>query len=209
MSSPPLLNPVSHGGFQAAVCMGAAMGFTIEVQWLAMCVVGLARYTPLDSHVTLHTGFGLGWNLISSMPSLAQAVSSYSDPICSSAVERVVEYLGLPQEPPAVIESNRPAAYWPSSSNQGHLISIEDLSVKYAPDLPLVLRNINLTLKAKERVGLLGRTGIFNVLLLLVSLLDDSTIYLGSGKSTLATSILRFVRVVPMRAYAAASFSTG
>ncbi|KAL0574916.1 hypothetical protein V5O48_007038, partial [Marasmius crinis-equi] len=90
-----------------------------------------------------------------------------------NSVERVVEYLEVPQEAPAVIESNRPPAYWPSSSNNEALLSVEDLSVKYAPELPAVLQDVSFTLKAGERVGLLGRTG--------------------SGKSTLAMSILRFV----------------
>ncbi|KAH7927030.1 hypothetical protein BV22DRAFT_1032254 [Leucogyrophana mollusca] len=90
-----------------------------------------------------------------------------------NSVERVVEYLDLPQEPPATIESNRPPAYWPSSSSGNGLITVEDLTVKYAPELPAVLHNVSFSLNAKERVGLLGRTG--------------------SGKSTLAMSILRFV----------------
>ncbi|KAI0639291.1 multidrug resistance-associated ABC transporter [Trametes polyzona] len=92
-----------------------------------------------------------------------------------NSVERVVEYLDLPQEPPAIIESNRPPAYWPSStsSNSDHLLIVDDLVIKYAPELPAVLRGISFSLKAKERVGLLGRTG--------------------SGKSTLAMSLLRFV----------------
>ena len=91
-------------------------------------------------------------------------------------MERVVEYLDLPQEPPAIIESNRPPAYWPSSTsrNSEALLSVNDLVVKYAPELPSVLRGLSFKLKAKERVGLLGRTG--------------------SGKSTLAMSLLRFVR---------------
>ena len=84
-----------------------------------------------------------------------------------------MEYLDLPQEPPAVIESNRPPAYWPSSASSDALIRVEDLVVKYAPELPAVLHGVSFNLKAKERVGLLGRTG--------------------SGKSTLAMSILRFV----------------
>lgn len=71
----------------------------------------------------------------------------------------MVEYLDLPQEPPAVIENNRVPAYWPSSSNKDALISVEDLVVKYAPDLPPVLHGISFQLGARERVGLLGRTG--------------------------------------------------
>ncbi|KAI0050163.1 multidrug resistance-associated ABC transporter [Auriscalpium vulgare] len=88
-----------------------------------------------------------------------------------NSVERLVEYLDLPQEPPAIIESARPPAYWPSSESN-RLIVVEDLVVKYAPDLPAVLHDVSFSLKGRERVGLLGRTG--------------------SGKSTLAMSILRF-----------------
>ena len=67
--------------------------------------------------------------------------------------------LTLPQEPPAIIEPNRVPAHWPSSSNNDSLITVEDLEIKYAPDLPAVLHNVSFTLKAGERVGLLGRTG--------------------------------------------------
>ena len=90
-----------------------------------------------------------------------------------NSVERVVEYFDLPQEPPSVIKSNRPPAYWPSSSTEDNLLVVEDLSISYSPELPAVLRDVSFSLKAKERVGLLGRTG--------------------SGKSTLAMSLLRFV----------------
>ncbi len=91
----------------------------------------------------------------------------------------MVEYLDLPQEPAAIIESNRPPAYWPSSTstNKDSLLVVEDLVIKYAPELPAVIQGISFSLKAKERVGLLGRTG--------------------SGKSTLAMSLLRFVCCSP------------
>lgn len=74
-------------------------------------------------------------------------------------MERIIEYLDLPQEPPAIIESHRPPAYWPSGSENSSLVVVEDLAVKYAPDLPLVLQNVSFELKAGERVGLVGRTG--------------------------------------------------
>ncbi|KAG6908992.1 hypothetical protein DXG01_002481 [Tephrocybe rancida] len=69
-----------------------------------------------------------------------------------NSVERVVEYLDLPQEPPAILELNRAPAYWPSSSNNDSLVVVEDLEIKYAPDLPAVLQDVSFTLKAGEHV---------------------------------------------------------
>ena len=60
-----------------------------------------------------------------------------------------------------MIESHRVPAYWPSNANSDSLLVVENLIVKYAPDLPAVLRDVSFTLKAGERVGLLGRTGSF------------------------------------------------
>jgi ABC-type multidrug transport system fused ATPase/permease subunit len=87
-----------------------------------------------------------------------------------NSVERIVEYLDVPQEAPAIIESSRPPAYWPSSS--GGLV-VEDLVVRYAPDLPSALKGISFDVKPGEKIGVVGRTG--------------------SGKSTLAMSLLRVV----------------
>ncbi|KAJ7070796.1 P-loop containing nucleoside triphosphate hydrolase protein [Mycena amicta] len=90
-----------------------------------------------------------------------------------NSVERVIEYLDVPQEAPAIIKESRPPAYWPS--NSGNLV-VENLEVRYAPDLPSVLRKLSFTIHPSEKIGVVGRTG--------------------SGKSTLALSLLRMVEPV-------------
>ncbi|CCO28319.1 ATP-dependent bile acid permease [Rhizoctonia solani AG-1 IB] len=54
-----------------------------------------------------------------------------------NSVERVQEYLDLPSEPPAIIESNRPPAAWPSATKAHATCPIQPA----------------------ERIGIVGRTG--------------------------------------------------
>ena len=72
-----------------------------------------------------------------------------------NSVERVVEYLDVPQEAPAVIEKSRPPAYWPSDT--GELV-VENLVVQYAPQLPAALHNLSFTVKPSEKVGVVRFT---------------------------------------------------
>lgn len=90
------------------------------------------------------------------------------------ALERVKEYSELKREPPEYIEP-RPPASWPDQGT----IKCENLIVRYAPELPDVLHNLNFEVHPGEKVGILGRTG--------------------SGKSTLALSFFRFVEATEGR----------
>lgn len=71
------------------------------------------------------------------------------------SVERILEYSRLTSEAPEVIESHRPPTLWPL---QGE-ISFKNYSTRYRPELDLVLKNINLSVKPHEKVGIVGRTG--------------------------------------------------
>ncbi|EGV60205.1 hypothetical protein CANTEDRAFT_111013 [Yamadazyma tenuis ATCC 10573] len=71
------------------------------------------------------------------------------------SVERILEYSRLDSEAPEVIEEKKPGANWPQSGQ----IEFNNYSTRYRPDLDLVLKNINLSIKSHEKVGIVGRTG--------------------------------------------------
>ncbi|GMG40236.1 unnamed protein product [Ambrosiozyma monospora] len=85
------------------------------------------------------------------------------------SVERVVEYSKLTPEAPSIIEDKRPSTKWPFNG----VINFKNYSTRYRPELDLVLKNINLSIAQKEKIGIVGRTG--------------------AGKSSLTLAIFRII----------------
>lgn len=71
------------------------------------------------------------------------------------SVERVLEYARLPSEAPEIISKYRPPNSWPPKG----AVSFNNYSTRYRPGLDLVLKNINLSIKSHEKIGVVGRTG--------------------------------------------------
>ncbi|KAJ7240472.1 P-loop containing nucleoside triphosphate hydrolase protein [Mycena rebaudengoi] len=95
-------------------------------------------------------------------------VRMWNETQIQGALERIRQYIDIEHEPEPT-EAGKPPAHWPSS---GELI-VEKLSARYSPDGPKVLRDISFTVKAGERIGIVGRTG--------------------SGKSSLTLALLRCI----------------
>ncbi|KAJ2745284.1 hypothetical protein GGI20_002307 [Coemansia sp. BCRC 34301] len=68
---------------------------------------------------------------------------------------RVQEYEQLTPEAPDVIEDHRPARLWPE---QG-LVEFRNYSTRYREGLDLVLKDVSFSVKPREKVGIVGRTG--------------------------------------------------
>jgi ABC-type multidrug transport system fused ATPase/permease subunit len=84
-----------------------------------------------------------------------------------NSVERLREYLDVDQEAASVIEESRPAADWPS---QG-AVEFKGYTTRYKAELDPVLKEVSFSVKAGEKVGIVGRTG--------------------AGKSSLALALFR------------------
>lgn len=86
--------------------------------------------------------------------------------------ERVLEYCDLESEKEEIVESNRPPAYWPTEGS----VSYKHYSTRYRKGLDLILKDVSLDIKPREKIGVVGRTG--------------------AGKSSLIMSLFRIIEPV-------------
>uniref|UniRef100_A0A8C0AIS9 Multidrug resistance-associated protein 4-like n=1 Tax=Bos mutus grunniens TaxID=30521 RepID=A0A8C0AIS9_BOSMU len=70
------------------------------------------------------------------------------------SAERVIEYTELEKEEPWELDF-RPPAYWPDNG----MIAFNNVNFKYSPDGPLVLKDLTVSTKPKEKVCIVGKTG--------------------------------------------------
>ncbi|KAK3124490.1 hypothetical protein QOZ80_7BG0587320 [Eleusine coracana subsp. coracana] len=85
------------------------------------------------------------------------------------SVERILQYTTIPSEPPLTLPESRPDCQWPIKGE----IELRNLHVRYAPQLPFVLKGLTCTLPGGKKTGIVGRTG--------------------GGKSTLIQALFRIV----------------
>ena len=71
-----------------------------------------------------------------------------------TSVERVMEYMELPQEAAKFVEEAAPTTDWPSAGE----IRCDGVSYDYGGGVN-VLNDLNCVVESKEKVGIVGRTG--------------------------------------------------
>ncbi|KAJ2116240.1 Multidrug resistance-associated protein 1 [Coemansia sp. RSA 922] len=79
------------------------------------------------------------------------------------------QFSDLDPEAPYIVEDCRVPSEWPHSGN----VEFKNLSVRYGADQDYALKNLNITIRPGEKIGIVGRTG--------------------AGKSTLAKTIFRLL----------------
>ena len=84
-------------------------------------------------------------------------------------LERCIAYTKIISERPEKMPKDDSLAEWPIEGS----IRFENYSVQYRPETEIVLKHLNFEIEAKEKIGIVGRTG--------------------SGKSTIALCLLRIL----------------
>ncbi|KAG8343664.1 putative ABC transporter transmembrane region ABC transporter [Trypanosoma vivax] len=88
---------------------------------------------------------------------------------------RVFERMGPPNEAPGTDTANTESRYLNSAADPDIAVEFRDVTMRYGPSQPLVLRGLTFKVVAGQKVGIVGRTG--------------------SGKSSLLLTLLRMVEV--------------
>lgn len=137
-------------------------------RWLAVRLEFLGSVIILAaagfSIVSVSSGSGLSAGLVGLAMSYALQITQSLNWIVRQtvevetnivSVERVLEYARLPSEAPEIISQSRPPNSWPAHG----AVAFNNFSTKYRENLDFVLKSINLAIKSKEKIGVVGRTG--------------------------------------------------
>ena len=137
-------------------------------RWLAVRLEFIGSFIILAAAsfaiISVATGSGLSAGMVGLAMSYALQITQSLNWIVRQtvevetnivSVERVLEYARLPSEAPEVIPRHRPKISWPAHG----AVEFINYSTRYRPGLDLVLKNVNLLIKSKEKIGVVGRTG--------------------------------------------------
>uniref|UniRef100_A0A8D0WNG2 ATP-binding cassette sub-family C member 5 n=1 Tax=Sus scrofa TaxID=9823 RepID=A0A8D0WNG2_PIG len=156
--------------------------FTCAMRWLAvrLDLISIALITTTGLMIVLMHGkippayAGLAISYAVQLTGLFQftvRLASETEARFTS-VERINHYIKtLSLEAPARIKNKAPSSDWPQEGE----VTFENAEMRYQENLPLVLKKVSFTIKPKEKIGIVGRTG--------------------SGKSSLGMALFRLVEL--------------
>ncbi|XP_068402432.1 ATP-binding cassette sub-family C member 5 isoform X5 [Eschrichtius robustus] len=156
--------------------------FTCAMRWLAvrLDLISIALITTTGLMIVLMHGqippayAGLAISYAVQLTGLFQftvRLASETEARFTS-VERINHYVKtLSLEAPARIKNKSPSPDWPQEGE----VTFENAEMRYQENLPLVLKKVSFTIKPKEKIGIVGRTG--------------------SGKSSLGMALFRLVEL--------------
>lgn len=126
--------------------VGAALGFVSSM----LCVTGQFHIDASSVGLVVSSLIQVTGMLSMCVRQLASVENNMN------SVERLTYYAEeLPQEAPYRIEAAKPSADWP----QQGAIEFKQATLRYQPQLPPVLKNLDLSVKGAEKIGICGRTG--------------------------------------------------
>ncbi|KAJ3075759.1 hypothetical protein HDU98_006997 [Podochytrium sp. JEL0797] len=150
----------------------AAMWLSLRLQLIGSLLVLCASLIGVLSTTIAPAMFGLTLSYSLSVTQiLSMTIQNFTQTeIAMNSVERIENYAyEVPVEADAIIQNNRPEKEWPRNGT----IEFQNVVMRYAPTLPIVLDNVSFSVGNRQKIGIVGRTG--------------------SGKSSLMQALFRMV----------------
>lgn len=150
-----------------------AFGFTLDV--MCLIFIALVTFSFLLLEDTFGRSVGLAITQSMALVGMMQWGMRQSAEVANQmmSVERIVEYKYTPEEPD--LETPPNVKYPPNWPSEGRIV-FEKMYLRYGEsDQPSVIKNLNLIIRPKEKVGIVGRTG--------------------AGKSSLIAALFRLAHV--------------
>ncbi|KAL2917874.1 hypothetical protein HK105_202747 [Polyrhizophydium stewartii] len=140
--------------------LGAARWMSIRFEFFgSLLIFFTATLGILSRETSAFTAALFGLSLSYALQvtnTLNRCIRQFTDTeISMNAVERIAEYANRIPVEAAEITDVRPPAGWPAKGE----IEFKDVSMRYAPDLPLVLKSVSFSIHGREKIGVVGRTG--------------------------------------------------
>ncbi|XP_076011422.1 ATP-binding cassette sub-family C member 12 [Genypterus blacodes] len=155
--------------------------FTCSSRWLSICLenlvimsgFGLCLFLVFVPDSVIHSATkGLALSCAIQLTGMFQYVIYTSSEVEArfNSVERQLEYIqNSKSEAPSKIKEVQISENWPQQGN----ITFVNYKMRYRMNMPIVLNNLNINIRAGEKLGIVGRTG--------------------SGKSSLGVALFRLV----------------
>ncbi|KAF7996675.1 hypothetical protein HCN44_002321 [Aphidius gifuensis] len=141
------------------IVTSAAFGFWLDIFCsIYVCIVIMSILTYVERDGVSGSSVGLVITQIIGLTGMLQFTMKQLAELENqmTSVERVWEYTKLENEPPLEsLPDKKPKEKWPESG----YIKFRNVNMSYDPEEAPVLKNLNFTIGAKEKVGIVGRTG--------------------------------------------------
>ncbi|XP_022172982.1 multidrug resistance-associated protein 4-like isoform X2 [Myzus persicae] len=140
-----------------STCLSLGFGFWLDIICIIYLSVVISCFLVIDNNV-LGGSVGLALTqvitLIGRIEFGVQLTTFLENQMIN--VERILEYTHLPIEETLQSSTKKPKPKgWPYSGK----IVFEHFNLRYSPDSPYVLKDLNVQIQTMEKIGIVGRTG--------------------------------------------------
>ncbi|XP_046619154.1 ATP-binding cassette subfamily C member 4-like isoform X1 [Neodiprion virginianus] len=144
------------GAWYLTITTATALGFVMDI--ISCVFIACVCFTLILTNAgdTLPGSVGLAISQSLMLTGILQYGVRQGAEVISlmTSVERVLQYTNLPKEGPFKTD-NPPSPSWPSKG----ALAFNKMSMRYAAEKPLVLKDLNVAIEPGQKIGIVGRTG--------------------------------------------------